>query len=158
MLFVADNRARKFEPAGASRSAQVIDPGSLAQRRHAEGNEFGGCLRERAAPVGNAELVGDDFELIALGRETFDRQQEVRSPQAVDPARTQDEALGSALSNRALSCELALAIDIERSGRVVLGIGSRGLAVEFVVAPNAENHPLAYTTLFRQDTGRDGVD
>jgi hypothetical protein len=93
------------------------------------GRRFG----QRAAPVGHAELVGDDAQLVPRGGEPAHRQQKILAVQSVDPAGAQDQMRDSGRPYRALAGQLTAAIDIQRVGLVFLAVRLSRIAVEHVI-------------------------
>ena len=85
----------------------MIQARALDQHRQAAANERGGGLGQRAAPVWRAELVRDDPELIAFGREPANGQQEIAAAQPIDPAGAEYQARAARGGDRALAGELA---------------------------------------------------
>ena len=74
---VADDGAGEVEPRRLPRRRQVIEAGPVGQRGQPDGDDPRGGRRERAAPVGHADLVGDDRAARRARGEPADRQQEV---------------------------------------------------------------------------------
>jgi hypothetical protein len=64
---VADDGARKVVPRRSIAGTEVIQPAAFHERRHALADDPCDRFRQVAAPVGNAELIGDDTQLFALG-------------------------------------------------------------------------------------------
>ncbi len=114
--------------------------------------------RERAAPVRNADLVGHDGELVALGREPSDRQQEIPAAQSVHPARAQHERMRADGGDRALALELARPVHVERRWRRVFRIRCGARPVEHVVRGKMNEHRGRALRLFGEDARRDAVD
>src|SRR6266702_8912820 len=111
----------------------MVQTFSLGEIRQAAANQRRRGLGERAGPIGYAELIGDNGELVALRSQSPDRQQKVAAVQSVYPARAQRYVRAIHGGDRPFPVQLTLAIHAERSGRRVFGVRSRSHAVEYFV-------------------------
>ena len=105
-----------------------------------------------------AALVVDDGEAVALAGKPQDGLHEIMAVRAIDPGRAQDHVARIVGRDRALACELARAIDIERGGRVGFDVRRVLLAVEDVVGGNMDERNGVAFGLGGEMCGRLGVD
>src|SRR5215470_16063958 len=110
------------------------------------------------APIRNAELVGDDAQLLTLTREATDSQQKILATEPVDPARAQHEAWSAACKNGLFTMQLAAAVCIDRIRRCIFPIGLGGSAVEYVVGRIMDEQRPETLGFFGEDFGSMRVD
>jgi hypothetical protein len=104
----------------------VVEPADLVQIQFAAQHAIEDHRRhlgQHPAPGGRADLVVDHPQFVALAQQTQHGQQEIRPARAIDPTGAEDQRTGARFEQGALAAELGLAIDVERVGAVVLGIG-----------------------------------
>ena len=115
-------------------------------------------LGDEARPGGCADLVRHHTQFLALGGQPQHRAQKVVAPRGEDPAGAQDEVIRGDGGDRLFAGELAVAVGVDRTGRIVFFVGAVLAAVEYVVGRVMQQQGAAAPGLLREQPRRDGVD
>ena len=114
-------------PARWNRPSRARSPSSLRSTvLHRHRGDVGG--QGRAAP-----LVGDDGDLVSLGRQASHGLDEVRAEGAEHPRCPKDGRGATRALHRLLACRLAGAVDAERAAGIGLDVGVGLVTVEHVI-------------------------
>src|SRR5205823_1783174 len=126
--------------------------GSLRERGQAAADEPRSRFGKRPTPVGNTPLIGNDAQLVALLRESPNRQKEVATSRSVDPAGAQNDGRGAACDDRLLAVQLAAPVDIERKCRRLLGVRRRSETVEYIIGRVVDEDGVEPFRFFGEDS------
>jgi hypothetical protein len=105
-----------------------------------------------------AELVGDDLQGIALGGQTQHGLGEIGAVRAKHPARAKDQVIRPARLQGLLTCQLGLAINALRVGRISFHVSAGFVAVENVVGRVMNDQRAKTRRFLAEHARRDGVD
>ena len=132
-----DDEARVAVPAGLAGGHRVVDAGEvdLAACRGAHGgtHHLRGQVGQQVRAGGCADLVVDDGQAFALGRQAQHGPGEVAAARGIDPAGAQDQVPAAAGADEGLALQLGLAVDAQGAGGGLLVAGSIARAVEDIV-------------------------
>jgi hypothetical protein len=158
-LCAFDDELRVAVPARFAGGDQMVEAGehlTVGARLHGANRVCGDVGQEFGAGRG-ADLVGDDFQLVALFRQTQHGLGEVGAARGVDPAGAEDE-VARAAGDGLFAFELGLAIDAERAGGVGLFPRRRAAAVEDVVGRVVDEPGAELLGFVGEDAGGERVD
>src|SRR5438552_15062974 len=155
---LTDDRPSELEPACLAVAAQVIEPGSVGQRRQTAADESCRRFGKRPAPVGDTPLIGYDAQLVALLRESPYRQKEVSTSRSVYPAGAQNDGRGAGCDDGLLAMQLAAPVDIERKCRRLLGVRRRSETVEYIIGRVMNEDGTEPFRFFGENPRRTGID
>src|SRR5438309_3333810 len=136
----------------------MIKPGTLGELRGAASDEHRCRVRQGTCPVGCADLICDNSQLVALGSEPSHRGQEVLAAKSVDPAGTQYQTWSPGSGDRALSAKLAATVSVDGTGNGLLVVRCRRFAVENVVGRVVNQDRAGAFGFLGENAGSAGID
>lgn len=149
--------AGETEPGGLAAGREVVGAPGLAALLPAL-DQGGGGDGDVAGPGGRADLVVHHVQLFALLQQALHGEQEVAPVQGIDPAGAQDQVCAAHRADRLFPGQLAAAVDSQRVGLVVLGVGRGLAAIKDVVGGVVDQRRAQGSGLFGQHAGGSGIE
>src|SRR5256885_3782868 len=136
----------------------MIEPGALGELRAAASHEHRCRVRQGTCPIGCADLICDNSQLVTLGGKPSHRRQKVLAAKSVDPAGTQYQTCPPGGGDRALSAKLAAAGGVDGMGDRMLVVRCRCFAVENVVGRVVNQDRAGVFGFLGKNAGSPGID
>ena len=144
-------------PAGVAGRREVVGAAQTAILQRAA-NGVGADVGDQLGAGRGANLVIDDAELLALGRQTQHGAGKVAAACRIHPRGAKNQMLAVAVPNRLLASELGGAVDRQRRRCVVLAPGLRATAIKNVVGGVMHQQRAQLMRLPGQHGNRVGID
>ena len=119
---------------------------------------MGGDIGDQLGTGGGAPLVADHAEAIALLRQAQHGAGKVAAACGIDPAGAEDQVPGRVLADQGFSCQLGLAVDIERCGGIGFLPGLLAGAVKHVIGGVMHQQCAQTVCLLGQHAHGGGID
>ena len=148
---MVNDKPGKIKPGGLTGIAEVI--GTIGCANGVSKQVHGDCHQggaEISRPGGAPVLIGDDSQLFSFAGQTPDRSYETAALDAIEPGGPHNEMFRQVGANGLLALPLAVAIDIDRIGRIIFFIRVAGLAVKDIIGGNVDEGKMMSAARYRK--------